>query len=206
MKKRFYSISKRFVALALTLVTLFGMAAMATPLKAEAAASPVSSVSSYRVNTSGYYVVKDKTAYVRTGANIFYSSYAKLDKGAVLKINGSSGSYYKTIIDNRTLYIKKSDVQKAPSNTSAKFYYTSQSAALRSGPYEKSTKVTTVAKGQLLTVVGTLKNNIGNQWRIVSYNGKLLYVYAGNLKAAAKVTLQVSGATNTVGVNSSLQL
>lgn len=206
MKKRFRSISKRFIAIALTLVTLAGMIAIATPLKAEAASSAVSSVSSYRVNTSGNYAVKDKTASVRTSASIFSATYARLDKGAILKISGSNGNYYKTVMDNRTLYIKKSDVQKASSNTAAKFYYTSLSAALRSGPYEKAAKVTTVAKGQLLTVVGSLKNNVGNQWHIVSYNGKLLYVYAGNLKAAAKVTLQVSGATNTVGVNSSLQL
>lgn len=205
MNKSITSFGKRFLAAALILVTILGMMAMAGPVKAEAATVSSKSVSSYRVDTSKFYQVSSKTAKVKNSTKWYAGTFATLDKGTIVQVSGTSGNFYKVVMNNVTYYIKKADLQKAPSGVYASLYYTTKNAPLRNGPTEGSGKVTTLVKGQVITVLGALKNNQNNRWLVVAYQGKICYLYIGNAKQASKISLRVTGG-NTVGVNKTIQL
>lgn len=205
MNKSITSFGKRFIAAALILVSLFGVLAMAAPVKVEAASVSSKSVSSYRVNTSGLYEVTTKNAKVKNSTKWYAGTFATLDKGTILNVSGTNGNFYKVVLGNTTYYIKKADLKKAPSSVNAPLYYTSKNAPLRNGPTEGSAKIATLAKGQVVTVLGTIKNKQNNRWLVVSYQGKIGYLYTNNAKLASKISLRVYG-DNTVGVNKSIQL
>ena len=205
MNKSIYSFGKRFLAAALILVTLFDVMAMAAPLQAEAATVTSKSISSYRVDTSKFYEVSSKTAKVKTSTKWYAGTFATLDKGAIVQVSGTSGDFYKVVMNNVTYYIKKADLKKAPSGVNAALYYTTKNAPLRNGPTEASGKITTLTKGQVITVVGGLKNDYNNRWLVVAYQGKICYLYTGNAKQASKISLRVTGG-DTVGVNKTIQL
>lgn len=206
MKNRSVSVRKRIAAMALVLITVLGICAIAVPVEAEAAsASTSASASSVRISTYNLYVVKSSTAKLKTSTHWWAGTYATLNKGAYLQVVGTSGNFYKVQMNNQVLYVKKNDVQRASSYSYATLYCTTKSAPLRKAPVESAGRVTTLAKGEVINVLGTLKNNQKNTWLVVSYGGKLCYMYAGNAKLASKITLRVSG-NNTLEVGQSVRL
>ena len=207
MKTKFQSIRKRLIAVALALVTVFGAICIAVPAQVEAAVVQTSAAATASVSTSGqFYIVTAKTAKLRNSTGLFAGTYATLNQGAVIQVTGTSGNHYKVSVNGTTYYIKKSEVAKASSSTGGVRYYTTKSAPLRKGPYEEAGKVTTFAKGEVITVVGTLKNKHSNTWLIVYYSGKLYYMYSGNAAKTGKITLKINGSASSVGVGKTLTL
>lgn len=202
MRKSMLSVSKRLVALALALVTVFGLVGMVMPVKADAATTAQGQISSVKVNTSGYYKAKGNTN-LRTGTKWYSGSYATVKKDAVIQTNGSSGSYYKVSLDGTTYYVKKADLKQASKTTAATLYYTKSSAALRKAPDQNAGKVTLPA-GTLCPVIGQVvhKNNL---WYVVNYNGSQRFIFSGNVQKASKVTLKITG-EDKVAVGENIQL
>lgn len=207
MKINVKSISKRMLAVALVLVTLFGTLCIAAPVPVEAASiSATGSASTTVTNSSKTYIVTAKTAKLRNSTSWLAGTYATLNKGALITITGSTGNHYKVNVDGTTYYIKKNEVAKASTHTSGTWYYTAKSAPLRRGPYDSARTVTTLAKGELISVVGTLKNKYNNTWLIVSYGGNLYYMYTSNACKTGKITLRVTASTNSLSVGNTLKL
>lgn len=199
MKKNFIS---RVVPLFFALVMIFGLIAPAASLTASAASESYSasaSVSSVKVNTAkNFYVVKS-SADIRSSTNWLYSKLSKiatLDKNSLVQVSGSTGDFYKVSLymngQQTTGYIKKSELKAAPKTSTARFCYTLKSAALRRAPFEKGDK-TTVAKGSVLYVVGSLENALGSKWVCIYRDGIIQYMYSENVKQTNKITLTVTG-------------
>ena len=193
---------KRTLTLVLVICTL-----MALAVPAFAASGNSSTVSKLKVDTSGgnYYIVKSDNAPVRPKASFASFPDFFLDSGSLVKVTGTSDSYYKVDMNGSTRYIKKSDVKKAGSSFSAQIYYTVTKCPLRPTPFEGKT-TTTLAKNSVVTGVSILTNNRGNVWVGALHNGQIHYVYVENLKKAKSVTLTVSGPSNSVDTRSTLQL
>ena len=201
------SISKRLLAVALVLVTLFGVICIAAPVQAEAATISASGSSTTTVtNSSKTYIVTAKTAKLRNSTSWLAGTYATLNKGALITITGSKGDHYKVNVAGTTYYIKKSEVSKAPTYTSGTWYYTTKTAPLRTGPYDTAKTAISLAKNELVSVVGTLKNKYNNTWLIVSYAGNLYYLYSSNASKTGNITLRISGNSNTLSVGKTLSL
>lgn len=192
---------KKIISFILVLATLTSLAIPFTSVGASAASAQVTetkSISSVNIDTSkSYYVVK-KSASVRTSTALLNFKYATLAKNTIVKISGSTGDYYKLKVNENnkdlTYYIKKSELKAAPKTSKVSFCYTVKSAAFRSAPYEKGTKIETVAKGSVLYVLGSLTNGHDNKWFVVmTQEGKLGYIFGDNVKTASKITLSVSG-------------
>lgn len=193
---------KRALTLVLVVCTL-----MALAVPAFAASTESASVSKLNVDTSGgqYYVVKSNNTPVRPKTSVISLPDFLLKAGSLVKVSGTSGSYYKVDMNGTTRYIKKTDVKKAGSSFSGEIFYTSQKCPLRPTPFEGKTTAT-LAKNTVVTIVGSLVNNRGNDWKAVAYNGQIHYIYVDNLKKAGTLTLKVTGDTHNVDTRATLQL
>lgn len=195
------NIIKKLVSFILVLATLTTLALPFATICASAASADTAAsagISKIAVNTSqSFYTVKN-TATLRSSTSFIHFKLATLNKGALIQTSGSSGDFYKVKLnmDNKasTYYIKKSELKTAPKTSNATFCYTVKSAPLRQAPCDNGTKISTVSKGTVLPVIGTLKNNHDNSWLMVLTDaGKVAYIYSGNVKTTSKITLTVSG-------------
>ena len=100
---------KRALTLVLVVCTL-----MALAVPAFAASTESASVSKLKVDTSGgqYYVVKSDNTPVRPKTSVISLPDFLLKAGSLVKVSGTSGSYYKVDMNGTTRYIKKTDVKK----------------------------------------------------------------------------------------------
>ena len=193
----------RIVSFFFALVMIFGVASLmaigasAAIVDDEKRVSDSVTVSKVSVNTKGFYLVKD-TATVRSSTSIFYKKIAVINKGSLVQVSGESGDFFKVRYNinnkNETYFIKKSELKKCANKTDIKqFVYTTKGArALREAPCNEGTKMN-LAKGTLLLNAGTLRNEAGNIWHIIYRNGKLFYIYEGNVSSCKKITLSIEG-------------
>lgn len=178
------------------------------PITASAATITKSAtVSSAAVHTSGMFVAKKNTP-LRSSTDKLYSTHATIQKNALVEGCGThnSGKYIIVKVSGKTWYVAKSDLRTANKTTAGSIYTTVNNAPLRNGPYESSGRITTLTKGTAIVVLGQVKNSYNHTFYVVRHNGHLAYIYSKNVKSISKLTLSVSGSTNTMMVGDTLQL
>lgn len=205
---------KKLISFILVLATFTSITIPFATVGASAAGAQTStsaSISKISVDTSkSFYTVKS-SARLRSSTSIIYFKLATLNKGAILKVSGTSGDFYKVKLNmnnkSDTYYVKKSELKAASKTSNATFCYAIKSAPIRKAPCDDGSKITTVSKGTLLKTIGKLCNNHGNIWHIIlTDSGEIGYVYDGNVKSASKITLTVSGtASMKTGINKSFK-
>lgn len=199
--------ARRLVALLLVLVTVGSLSVF--PASAAGSVSKSESVSTATVSTKeGGWYVTTRSVKVKTKASNLSATYATLDKGSLVQLTSYNKSWYKLSMGGTTYYVAKDSFKSAGNSFTGHYTYTLKKAAVRSGPQESCSKTDTVAKGNLVTVIGHLTNKAGNGWTILYLNGKVRYVYDGNIRddVCAIVQLTVTGASATVNTRGTLKL
>ena len=118
MKKSFYKLGTRLLALLLTAVTMIGLF-VGVPIHANAESTSASnSISSVSVNSTSMYVVKKKTD-LRSSTNMIYSKHGVLEKDTLVEGVGCSrdGKFIMVKVSDKTWWVKLSDLRKANKTT-----------------------------------------------------------------------------------------
>lgn len=191
----------RAIAIVFVFVMLFGVIAPMSTLTTYAASDEYSvsaSITDVSVDTSkNFYTVKSK-AVLRSSTGWLYSKLATFDKSSLVQVSGSSGDYYKVSLkmngEKVTGFVKKTELKDAGKTTKATLAYAVKKAALRNAPYEEGDK-STVSKGSVLYVVGSLTNKHDNTWICIYKDGNIYYIYSDNIKKVNKITMTLSGSS-----------
>ena len=192
---------KKMITLILVLCAIMSMA-----VPTFAASNECSTATSVAVDTNcgQFYVVHGRNIPANTKTSGGKTDF-KLQQGALIKVTGTEGQYYKMDVNGTTRYVKKESARKANDPFYGDIYYTTKKCPLRPAPYEGSTTAT-LSKGTAVVVVGKLTNSKGNQWLMVSYKGGIHYIYVDNVKRAEKVTLEVNGSSHALDTLGTMQM
>lgn len=122
-------------------------------------------------------IPKGKVIYATEKKGSYYKvSYSYISKGKTYKKSGwVSGSYVKEYYQ----YIK----------TSGTYYFTKKTAKLYRTPDTKKKTVASLASGNGLYSTQRVVNSIGKTWYRVSYKGKYLYIYSGDVYKSSSISL-----------------
>ena len=198
---------RRLVALLLVVLTVGSLSVF--PASAASSVSKSDSTSTATVSTQGGgWYVSTRDVKVKTKATNVSATYATLDKGSLVQLTSYNKYWFKLSMGGSTYYVAKDSFKSAGNSFSGHYTYTTKKAAVRSGPQEACSKTETVAKGNVVTVIGHLTNKAGNGWTLLYLNNKVRYVYDGNIRddVCVQVKLTVTGSSATVKTAGTLKL
>ncbi|MEH7075090.1 SH3 domain-containing protein [Neobacillus drentensis] len=147
---------------------------------------------------------------LRTGAGTKYKTILTIPKGKVIYATEKKGSYYKVSYSysskgmtyKKSGWVSQSYVKEYYKylTTSGTYYFTKKNASLYSTPDTKKKAVGTIANGNGFYSTQKVVNSIGKTWYKVTYKGKSVYIFSGDVYKSAVQTLakknyQINSAT-----------
>ncbi|MBP3414023.1 MAG: SH3 domain-containing protein, partial [Clostridia bacterium] len=133
---------------------------------------------------------------VRSGAGTSYSKVTTAKKGATYNVLGtskdSSGKkWYKISVSGKTGYVIETYVKVSTVTTTTsqqRLTVTANKVNVRSGAGSSYSKVTSVDKGAVFTVLGSAKDSSGKTWYKISVSGKTGYIISDYASVSAAPT------------------
>lgn len=151
--------------------------------------------SSVRMSKTSYQTTANLR--MRTGASTKYKTILTIPKGKVVYATEKNGSYYKVSYTykskgktiTKTGWVSGSYVKEYNlfTKTSGTYYFTKKTVKLYPSPDTKKKAVASLSIGNGLYSTQKVVNSIGKTWYRVTYNGKYMYIYSGDVsKSSAK--------------------
>jgi beta-N-acetylglucosaminidase len=136
---------------------------------------------------------------LRSGASTKYKTIITIPKGKVIYATERNGSYYKVSYAYKSkgkTYKKSGWVSKGYvkeyyqyTKTSGTYYFTKKTAKLYSTPDTKKKSVGILPTGNGLYSTQKVVNSFGKTWYEVTFKGKSMYIYSGDVYKSAAKTL-----------------
>ncbi|NHC42572.1 SH3 domain-containing protein [Bacillus sp. MM2020_1] len=136
---------------------------------------------------------------LRAGASTKYKTILTIPKGKVLYATEKNGSYFKVTYSYKS---KGKNYQKSGwvsggyvkeyyqyIKTSGTYYFTKKMASLYSTPDTKKKAVGSLPSGNGLYSSQKVVNSIGKTWYRITYKGKILYIYSGDVNKSSSKSL-----------------
>lgn len=136
---------------------------------------------------------------LRTGPSSTYKTIITIPKGKMIFATEKKGSYYKVSYSytskgktyTKLGWVSSSYVKEYYKyiKTSGTYYFTKKTTTLYSTPDTKKKAVASLGSGNGLYSSQVVVNSIGKTWYRVTYKGKNLYIYSGDVSKASAKTL-----------------
>lgn len=151
--------------------------------------------SSVRMSKTSYQTTANLR--MRTGASTKYKTILTIPKGKVVYATEKNGSYYKVSyaykskgkMITKTGWVSGSYVKEYNlfTKTSGTYYFTKKTVKLYPSPDTKKKAEASLSSGNGLYSTQKVVNSIGKTWYRVTYNGKYMYIFSGDVsKSSAK--------------------
>ncbi|WHY70045.1 SH3 domain-containing protein [Neobacillus sp. SuZ13] len=135
---------------------------------------------------------------LRSGASTKYKSILTIPKGKVVYATEKNESYYKVSYTYKSKgrnttkvgwvsgsFLKEYNLY---TKTSGTYYFTNKTTKLYSSPNTKKKAIASLASANRLYSTQKVINSIGQTWYRVTYKGKLVYIYSGDVSTSSPVT------------------